>query len=192
MKGGDDSYSAISKLAAEVAPGANGIVVLPYFSGERSPINDADARGIIFGLDIGHSKAHLYRAAYEGVGYSINHTLQVMAAAGAKAEIMTAVGGGTKNGSWLQAVSDITKVPQRVPSVTLGASYGNCFIAGYAAGIFKDPREISQWVATDRTVSPDERNYVVYETRMKTYLELYKRNADLMHATSLEQRQAGS
>lgn len=192
MKGGDNSYSAISKLAAEVAPGANGIVVLPYFSGERSPINDADARGIIFGLDIGHSKAHLYRAAYEGVGYSINHTLQVMAAAGAKAEIMTAVGGGTKNGSWLQAVSDITKVPQRVPSVTLGASYGNCFIAGYAAGIFKDPREISQWVATDRTVSPDERNYVVYETRMKTYLELYKRNADLMHATSLEQRQAGS
>jgi xylulokinase len=191
-KGGADSYSAISTLAAQTAPGANGIIVLPYFSGERSPINDADARGMIFGLDIGHNKGHLYRAAFEGVGYSINHTLQVMAAAGARAEIMTAVGGGTKNQSWLQAVSDITKVPQRVPSVTLGASYGNCFIAGYAAGIFKDPKEISKWVATDRTVIPDEKNYAIYETRMNTYLELYKRTADLMHATSQEQRRASS
>jgi xylulokinase len=186
--GGPDSYSVISEQAAKIKPGSDGLVVLPYFSGERSPINDADARGIIFGLDIGHSKAHMYRAAYEGVGYSIAHTLQVMANAGAKAEIMTAVGGGTKNPAWLQAVSDITKVPQRVPNVTLGASYGNCFIAGYAAGIFKDPSDISKWVATDRTVSPDPQNFPVYEKRMKTYLELYRRNADLMHETSREQR----
>ncbi len=191
-RGGGDAYAAISRLAAETAPGANGIVVLPYFSGERSPINDADARGIIFGLDIGHHKGHLYRAAYEGVGYSINHTLQVMAAAGAKADMMTAVGGGTKNQAWLQAVSDITKVPQRVPAVTLGASYGNCFIAGYAAGIFKDPAEIANWVATDRTILPDVRNAAIYEARMKTYLELYQRTADLMHATSQEQRKASS
>jgi xylulokinase len=186
--GGPDSYSVISDQAAKIKPGSDGLVVLPYFSGERSPINDADARGIIFGLDIGHSKAHMYRAAYEGVGYSINHTLQVMANAGAKAELMTAVGGGTKNPSWLQAVSDITKVPQRVPSITLGASYGNCFIAGYAAGIFKNPSDISKWVATDRTITPDQRNFPTYETRMKTYLELYKRTADLMHDTSREQR----
>lgn len=186
--GGEDSYSVISQLAAKVKPGADGIVVLPYFSGERSPINDADARGMIFGLDIGHGKGHLYRAAYEGVGYSINHTLQVMAAAGAEAKLMTAVGGGTKNPTWLQSVSDITKVPQRVPSITMGASFGNCFIAGYAAGIFKDPKEIAKWVATERTVTPDPQNFPVYETRMGTYLELYKRTSDLMHATSREQR----
>jgi xylulokinase len=187
-QGGVDSYSAISDLAAKIAPGADGIVVLPYFSGERSPINDADARGLIFGLDIGHTKGHLYRAAFEGVGYSINHTLEVMAAAGAKAELMTAVGGGTKNEAWLQCVSDITEVPQRVPSITMGASYGNCFIAGYAAGIFKQPGEIAKWVATERTVKPRPDNFAVYKTRMKTYLELYLRTADLMHATSKEQR----
>lgn len=187
-KGGPDSYSVISDAAANIKPGAEGIVVLPYFSGERSPINDANARGIIFGLEIGHSKAHLYRAGYEGVGYSINHTLQVMANAGAKAELMTAVGGGTKNPAWLQAVSDIAKVPQRIPSMTMGASYGNCFIAGYAAGIFKDPKEISNWVATDRIVSPNPANYPVYERRMKTYLELYTRTRDLMHETSAEIR----
>jgi xylulokinase len=187
-KGGADSYSRISELASEVAAGADGIVVLPYFSGERSPINDPDARGLIFGLDIGHTKAHLYRAAYEGVGYSINHTLQVMAAAGAKAELMTAVGGGTKNEAWLQSVSDITKVQQRVPATTLGASYGNCFIAGYAAGIFTDPKDILKWVSMDRIVRPNSHNYPVYETRMDTYLELYKRNADLMHRTSKAER----
>jgi xylulokinase len=188
LKGGPDAYGIISDAAAKIIPGADGIVVLPYFSGERSPINDADARGIIFGLDISHSKAHLYRAAYEGVGYSINHTLQVMAGAGAKADVMTAVGGGTKNAAWLQAVSDITKVPQRVPAMTMGASYGNCFIAGYAAGIFKSPKEISNWVATARTVEPNAANAPVYEKRMATYLELYRRNADLMHATSKEAR----
>jgi xylulokinase len=187
-QGGPDSYTVICDQAAKINPGADGLVVLPYFSGERSPINDADARGIIFGLDMGHSKAHLYRAAYEGVGYSINHTLRVMATAGAKATLMTAVGGGTKNPAWLQAVSDITKVPQRVPAITLGASYGNCFIAGYAAGIFKDPSEISKWVATDRTVTPDPETFSVYDTRMSTYLELYRRTADLMHATSKEHR----
>lgn len=187
-RGGEDAYSVLTRQAAQVKPGSDGIVVLPYFSGERSPINDADARGLIFGLDIGHSRGHMYRAALEGVGYSINHTLQVMAEAGAKATLMTAVGGGTKNPTWLQSVSDITKVPQRVPSITMGASFGNCFIAGYAVGIFKDPKDISSWVATDRTVAPLSENYAVYDTRMKTYLELYKRNADLMHATSKEQR----
>jgi xylulokinase len=186
--GGEDAYSVLTKQASQVKPGSDGIVVLPYFSGERSPINDADARGLIFGLDIGHTRGHMYRAALEGVGYSINHTLQVMAAAGAKAKLMTAVGGGTKNPTWLQSVSDITNVPQRVPSITMGASFGNCFIAGYAVGIFKDPKDISKWVATDRTVAPLPENYAVYDTRMNTYLELYKRNADLMHATSKEQR----
>jgi xylulokinase len=187
-KGGPDSYSVISDAAAKIKSGADGLIVLPYFSGERSPINDADARGMIFGLDIGHTKAHLYRAAYEGVGYSIHHTLQVMASSGAKAELMTAVGGGTKNAAWLQAVSDITNVPQRVPSMTMGASYGNCFIAGYAAGIFKDPKEISNWVATDRTVTPNPAHADVYAKRMNTYLALYERTKDLMHETSKEAR----
>jgi xylulokinase len=187
-KGGEDSYSVITREASKVKPGSDGIVVLPYFSGERSPINDADARGMIFGLDIGHTRGHMYRAALEGVGYSINHTLQVMASAGAKAKLMTAVGGGTKNPTWLQSVSDITKVPQRVPSITMGASFGNCFIAGYAVGIFKDPKDISKWVATDHTVNPQSENSGVYEARMKTYLTLYERTADLMHTTSKEQR----
>jgi xylulokinase len=187
-RGGPDSYSVVSEQAAATKPGADGLVVLPYFSGERSPINDADARGMIFGLDIGHTRGHMYRAAFEGVGYSINHTLQVMASAGAAPKLMTAVGGGTKNPAWLQSVSDITKLPQRVPSKTMGASYGNCFIAGFAVGLFKEPSEISKWVAADRTVMPDAANVPVYETRMETYLELYKRTADLMHKTSREQR----
>lgn len=189
--GGTDSYSVISAEAAKVAPGSDGIVVLPYFSGERSPLNDADARGVIFGLDIGHTRAHLYRAGMEGVGYSINHSLQVMAKAGAKANVMTSVGGGTKNAAWLQAVSDITRVPQRIPAMTMGASYGNCFIAAYAAGLITDASAINTWVAMERTVEPNPEHYPVYEQRMATYLELYRRNADLMHQISREQRSTG-
>lgn len=186
--GGPEAYAVLSEEAARIAPGSDGIVVLPYFSGERSPLNDPDARGIIFGLDIGHSRSHLYRAALEGVGYSINHSLQVMANAGAKASVMTSVGGGTKNRAWLQAVSDITKVPQRVPAKTMGASYGNCFIAGYAAGLIKDANAISGWVEIKETVAPDPVHFPVYDRRMDTYLALYQRTSDLMHQTSREQR----
>jgi xylulokinase len=188
QQGGEDAYSVLTQAAAQVEAGAGGLVVLPYFSGERSPLNDADARGMIFGLDIGHGRGHLYRAALEGVGYSINHSLQVMASAGARPRIMTSVGGGTKNPVWLQAVSDITHVPQRIPAMTMGASYGNCFIAGYAAGVISNAADIADWVAMDRTVTPNPDNAPVYGRRMQTYLELYTRTADLMHATSREQR----
>lgn len=186
--GGDEAYSVLTGLASKVPPGSDGIVVLPYFSGERSPLNDADARGMIFGLDIGHGRGHLYRAALEGVGYSINHSLQVMRGAGAQPRMMTSVGGGTKNPVWLQSVSDITGLPQRVPALTMGASYGNCFIAGYAAGLIPDAADISKWVEMDHTVEPDANNAGVYSRRMSTYLDLYTRTADLMHATSREQR----
>lgn len=182
--GGPDAYGVLNTLADEIPPGSNGIVILPYFSGERTPINDPNALGVIFGLNITHRQGHLFRAALEGVGYSINHTLSVMAEAGGRAKIVTAVGGGTKSAAWLQAVSDISGVRQRVPQITLGASYGDAYLAGYATGLFSDPQQIAKWVSTSRTVEPNPVHRKVYDQRMSTYLELYERNKDLMHRQS--------
>lgn len=180
-KGEPEAYTKLTEMAQGAPPGSDGLVILPYFAGERSPINDPHAKGMIFGLQMRHGRSHLYRAALEGVGYSINHTLQIMREAGADPKLVTAVGGGTKSKVWLQSVSDITGVPQEVPAVTLGASYGNAFLAGYAVGIFEAPEDIRKWVAVDSRVSPDPKNTEIYNALMEVYLQLYKRNADLMH-----------
>lgn len=180
-EGGQDAYGVLTALAGEIKAGSDGVVILPYFSGERTPIDDPMALGVIFGLNIAHRRGHIFRAALEGVGYSINHALSVMANAGGTVEIVTAVGGGTKSPVWLQSVSDITGVTQRIPEITLGASYGDAFLAGYAAGIFSHPQEISQWVTADRSVKPNAANADVYAERMQTYLDLYQRTKDLMH-----------
>lgn len=179
--GGDQAYSELTRLAAEVPAGAEGIVILPYFSGERTPINDPMAVGVIFGLKITHGRAHLFRAALEGVGYSINHALSAMREAGGTASMVSAVGGGTKSSAWLQSVSDITGVGQRVPEVALGASYGDAFLAGFAAGLFKDPQHILTWVRMKTQITPDTGNRAVYAERMATYLDLYRQTRDLMH-----------
>ncbi|PSM16794.1 FGGY family carbohydrate kinase [Nitratireductor sp. StC3] len=184
--GGEDAYGVLTTLADNVPPGSDGIVMLPYFSGERTPIDDPHARGVIFGLNITHGRAHLFRAALEGVGYSINHALEVMSEAGGKAELVSVVGGGTKSPVWLQSVSDITGVAQQVPKVVLGASYGDAFLAGFATGLIEDPAGIGAWVEMERRITPNPDNAAVYQARMRVYRELYERNRDLMHALAGE------
>lgn len=178
--GGDEAYSQLTQMAGDIPAGSDGLVILPYLAGERSPINDPDAKGMIFGLQMRHTRAHLYRAALEGVGYSINHTLDAMREAGADPTLLTAVGGGTKSDVWLQSVSDISGVPQEVPAITMGASYGNAFLAGYATGLFQSPEDIRKWVDVANRIEPIENNAATYAELMKIYLQLYERTADLM------------
>lgn len=181
-QGGDNAYAALTQLAGQVPAGSDGLIVLPYFSGERSPINDPRAKGMIFGLQINHGRGHLYRATLEGVGYSINHTLRAMHAAGADPKSMTSVGGGTANDVWLQSVSDITGLPQDIPEITLGASYGNAFLAGYATGTWDTPEAINDWVKIKSRVSPQPENAETYRKQMTIYLELYENTKRQMHA----------
>ena len=82
-KGGENAYAAMAEQAGSVPPGSDGLITLPYLAGERSPINDPDARGLIFGLTLQHTRAHLYRSALEGVGYSVGQILDVIREHGA-------------------------------------------------------------------------------------------------------------
>ena len=81
-------------------------MILPYFSGERTPINDPKAKGMIFGLNLQHTRAHIYKAMLEGVGYGINQHFEIFDAKEMGTKKVMAVGGGTKTPVWLQAVSD--------------------------------------------------------------------------------------
>jgi xylulokinase len=128
--GGENAYAALARLADASPPGSRGLVVLPYFSGERTPLDDPGARGMIFGLTLGHTRADVYRAILESVGFSIRHNLEALKAEGCAASRILAVGGGARSPAWMRIVSDIAGIEQVVPERQIGASYGDAFLAG--------------------------------------------------------------
>jgi len=179
----DDAYSALAQEAAEAPPGSLGLVVLPYFSGERTPINDPEARGVVCGLTLAHHRSHVYRAILEGTAYGIAHNLEVMRQAGGEPKRIVAVGGGAKNPVWLQIVSDVSGVPQQVPTQTIGASYGDAFLAGYATGLIPALDVLdNEWVRIARTVHPDETAHATYRDYYALYRRLYDDTLTDQHA----------
>jgi xylulokinase len=174
-------YADLFAAAAAVPPGSGGLLVLPYFSGERTPINDPHASGVIAGLGLTHTREQMFRAVLEAVGYGVRHNLQTFADIGAKVKRVVAVGGGTQSDTGLQIVSDITGVPQVLTKVKTGASYGDAFFAGRAAGLL-EAADIHRWVKADRVITPNAQNRVVYDAMFEQYLKLYTGTRNVMHA----------
>jgi xylulokinase len=165
--------------AEQTPPGADGLVVLPFFGVARSPIFDPRARGAIFGLTLSHGRGHLYRAVLEGAAYEVRHNLEVMEAAGVAPEHLTAVGGGTKSGLWTQLVSDVTGLRQVIPAVTIGASYGDAMLAGMGAGLVAAD---ARWNAPGETLRPDARARARYDELYRVYRSLYPATREQAHA----------
>lgn len=177
-----DPRSALRLLAeeAETSPaGANGVLVLPYFSGERTPVHDPRAKGMVFGLDLTHRRADLYRGLLEGIAYGVNDIIATYQNAGAPLQRIAAVGGGTKNRVWSQAISDVTGWRQSVCGKTIGAAFGNAFLAAVAIGD-ANRGDIQNWNPVEREITPDARNRSLYASGYQTYRELYARTKDLM------------
>jgi len=180
QQGGPNAYAALAQRAADSPSGARGIVVLPYFSGERTPIHDPDAKGMIFGLSLMHTREDLYRAFLESVGYAIRHNIESLREEGVAIERILAVGGGTQNPLWMQIVSDIAHIEQQIPEKQIGASLGDAFLAGVGIGLFESSQEASRWVRIREIVRPDPDRYALYDASYQLYRALYERNADLM------------
>lgn len=179
--GTDQGYAELFAAAAKVPPGAGGLVLLPYFSGERTPINDPLASGAILGLSLATTREQLFRAVLEGIGFGVRHNLETFAAIGAKVDRIVAVGGGAQTDAGLQIVSDIAGVAQEVPAVTTGASYGDAFLAGRAAGLL-EAADLARWVRPGRRIEPQAQNRALYDALYAQYRSLYERTRDTMHA----------
>ena len=96
---GLNAYEEMMKGISEISPGSDGLITLPYFAGERTPLNDPDARGMIVGLSLSHTKRHLYRSALEGIGYSVAQHIDIFRENGLPVNRIAAAGGGTKKRS---------------------------------------------------------------------------------------------
>jgi xylulokinase len=180
--GGKNAYAALAVEAALSPVGANGLLMLPYLSGERTPIFDPDARGVIAGLALHHTRADIYRSTLEGTAYAIRMNLEAMQSAGAQVEYATAVGGGTANELWLQIVSDVSGFPQVIPEKTMGASYGDAFLAGLAVGAVDGLEAVNRdWVAIKKKITPNPIHKPDYDLMYTLFKDLYQASNDVVH-----------
>jgi xylulokinase len=181
QEGGKNAYDVMMKGIDKIAPGCDGLIVLPYFAGERTPINDPKARGLIFGLTLNHSRAHLYRSALEAVGYSVNQHFEIFTEHRVPINKILAVGGGTKNPLWLQIISDITGKTIHTAGVTIGASYGDAMMAAMGIHYYKSFADLAGVIQTGKTYTPDMERHEEYKKYQALFNELYIANKDLMH-----------
>jgi len=180
--GGPNAYAALGALAGKVAPGSEGLICLPYFSGERTPINDPRARGLFAGLSLSHTKGHIYRAVLEATAYGAKQNLETIKATGAVTKRAIAVGGGVKSRLWLQIVSDVTRQPQIVNERSIGASYGDAFLAGMASGIIPSIDVLKQsWVRPESIIEPNEAASAIYDDYQPLFRALYEQTKSSIH-----------
>jgi xylulokinase len=176
----DQAYTRLTRLAEQSPPGSNGLITLPYFSGERTPIHHAQAKGMLFGLSLHHTRQDMYRSILEGTAFSIRHNLDEIRGLGADINRVVAVGGGVKNRLWLQVVSDICQVRQAVPNITIGASYGNAFLCALGLGWYDQLGEMDQWVKVEDEISPRRTHFDLYQHYYQLYHRLYQQTKDVM------------
>jgi xylulokinase len=175
---GGAPFETLLAEAAAVPAGSEGLVLLPYFSGERTPIYDPLARGVIAGLTLRHGRGHLLRAAYEGIACGVRQILDNLEAAAGRPTRLVAVGGGTQGGLWTQIVSDVCGVDQQLPTQVIGASYGDALLAAIGAGLVPPATD---WSTPDRVIRPDLSTKPTYESLFQTYTELYPATRDQLH-----------
>jgi len=182
---GRPDYAELLQLATASGPGARGLVCLPYFAGERTPIADPDARGVIAGLTVSHTRGDLYRAALEATALGVRHNIETFREAGGQIDRIVAVGGGTQGDLWVQIVSDIADVEQVIPTHTVGASYG---VAHLAARSQLDVA-IADWNPPRWTCRPDAATRATYDGLYALYRELYPATRQISHALARRQRE---
>lgn len=178
---GRNAYEAMLDGIGEIPPGSDGLITLPYFAGERTPLNDPNAKGVIFGLKLSHTRLHLYRSALESVGYSVNQHLEVLRENGFPLKKLMAVGGGAKNLPWMQMVADICGEPVRIAEVTLGAAYGDALMAALGSGGFQSVGELEQMIRVRQILTPDKGRHEIYRHYQEIYDGLYRNTKEFMH-----------
>jgi xylulokinase len=182
--GGENAYRRMMEGVADIPPGSGGLITLPYFAGERTPVNDPDARGMFFGLTLQHTRAHLYRSVLEAVGYSINQQIRIMEThPEVKIDRIIAAGGGAQNPLWMQIIADILGKEIATPAVTVGACYGDALMA--ALGVkyegFEDYASLTDFIRAGQVYRPDPDAHEAYKKYQAVYDALYDATKDLAH-----------
>lgn len=167
-------YSELDAQASGLSAGADGLVLLPYFLGEKTPINDPWSRGTLVGLTLSHTRAHVYRAVLEGIAYGFKHHLAVLAEHGHAAKRARVTNGGARSRLWRQITADVLGVRLEEIAHHPGSSLGAAFIAGRGIGVFHDWSEIERFIRVEAITEPDMENYTRYQGLFAIYRQIYE------------------
>ena len=175
-------YDDLVAAASEVPAGSEGLVFLPYLSGERTPHLDPAARGAFFGLTSRHTLAHMTRAVMEGVLFSLRDSMEIMRELGVPTEEVRATGGGARSSLWRQLQADVYGMPIRRTVSDEGPAYGAALLAGVAAGAYGSTEEATSVVRLREEVTEfDPERVATYEEAYEAYRSLYPATKETMH-----------
>ena len=177
-----EAYPRLSAEAAVVPPGADGLIFLPYLSGERTPHMDPLARGAFVGLSHYHTRGHLARAVMEGVAFALRQALEISLSLGGTAATIIAAGGGAESPVWRQIQADILGRPLRQTLLAEQAGVGAALLAGVGAGVYASfEQACEQVVRLGPVTQPDAARQVFYQGLFDQYSGLYPRLRDDFH-----------
>lgn len=179
---GKDAYSLLTLEAAKIKAGSEGLIFLPYLTGERTPYPDPNAKGVFFGLTLRHTKAHFTRSVLEGVTFGLKDSVELMRGLGIEINEVVASGGGAKSTLWKQILADVFESRIVIVNTTEGAAYGAALLAGVGCGLFSSVEE-----ACDEVIR--EREETVPSPNLVKYLEVYPRYRALYPLLKSEFRQ---
>lgn len=174
----EELFKQLINLANQSKVGANGIIFLPHLSGERTPVQDPNSRGVLFGLSISHTRADVARATLEGVAHSLAHAFETFSVNGIEPKKIKAIGGGTKNSVLIESVSAILGQAQTV-SNSVGAAFGDAIIAAYAIGHLQSRAELSNWVQSKAEIESHQAWEATLQADHMDYKSLYEATKEL-------------
>ncbi len=168
------SYAKLDQLAEEIEPGSEGLIFLPYLYGERTPHNDANARGVYFGISGKHDQRHFARSVLEGVAFALRDSLELIKDKGVKIKEIRAIGGGAKSRIWQQILADILGEEINLLNIEEGPAFGAALIAGVGVGTYSSFAEaVNRIIKVEKTIVPRIKNTGRYEYYYQLYKKLY-------------------
>lgn len=178
-------YDILNREAERISIGAEGLIALDFFQGNRTPYVDPDVRGMFYGLSLGHTPAHMYRAIIESICYGTEVILEVFRNSGFVPNAMVVSGGAVKSRFWLQTHADVSNVPVVVPKCTEGPCLGAAILGAVAGGCYPDiDTAAAAMTDIDHVVEPDKGRYQEYRFYYNRYKEIYELAKEWMHTVT--------
>ena len=165
----DDVYAE----AFAVPPGAQGLIFLPYLTGERTPHFDPAAKGAWIGLGLGHGRGHLLRAALEGVAFAVRQGLEALVATGVRTSELRLAGGGSLDPRWRQVLADVLERPLLATPVSDASALGAALLAGVGFGAWRDAQRVAAMAAPPQLVATPGPDTEAYREPYLRYRQLY-------------------
>ena len=172
---GISAYDLLTLQARDIPQGSEGLLVLPYLMGERSPLWDPDARGVVLGLSLHHTRGHFIRAVLEGVAFALYDSYDTLMSGGlAASQPLVFNEGGARSDIWRRIITDVLGIPTVLLRGKAGAPLGDAILAGVATGVFDDFGVANRWAATCDLMEPDPEAHEHYQRYFAVFRAAYR------------------